>query len=147
MRKMLLASILMCISSQLFAYCEGGYPNISLANEIAKADFIIIGKVTSRRIVVDPKEDPQGYEAELFQIKVNSILNGNPKQNIIKPYLTVYNNNDSSRFVMDVGETYLLFVYDGMDGRWVNSCGNSDTYKESAEKINTIKKLVGAKHT
>jgi len=134
---------LLLYSTQLYAYCEGGkYPNISVSKEIKECEFIVIGKVVSRHIVVDPIEDPEGYEAEIFHIEVESILNGHPQDSMIKPYLAVYNGNDSGRFIMHVGEKYLLFVYSGNDGFWINSCGNSDTYTRGKETINEIKKLL-----
>jgi hypothetical protein len=118
------------------------YPNVSIEKEIRESDFIVVGKVSSRRIVVDVEDDPQGYAAELFQVEVESILSGDPDIHTIHPYPTIYSSNDTSRFPFDLGETYLLFVSDGQDGRWVNTCGNSDTYKLSQKTIEIIKKTV-----
>lgn len=140
--KILMVIGLLLYSTQLFAYCEGGYPNISVSDEIKKCEFIVIGTVVSRHIVVDPVEDPEGYEAEIFHVEVENILSGNPKDYLIKPYLSLYNYNASSRFPMTVGEKYILFVYSGNDGFWINSCGNSDTYNEAKETINEIKKII-----
>jgi hypothetical protein len=140
--KILMVMVLLLYSRQLYAYCEGGYPNISVSDEIKKCEFIVIGTVVSRYIVVDPIEDPEGYEAEIFHIEIESILNGTPKDKLIKPYMSVYNDNDSGRFPMHVGEKYLLFVYSDRDGLWINSCGNSATYNRGRETINEIKKIL-----
>jgi hypothetical protein len=140
--KILMVMALLLYSEQLYAYCEGGYPNVSVSDEIKKCEFIVIGTVVSRYIVVDPIENPEGYEAEIFHIEIESILNGTPKDNLIKPYLSLYNFNASSRFPMTVGEKYILFVYAGNDGFWINSCGNSDTYNSGKEIINEIKKIL-----
>lgn len=146
MRKIIIFIVLLGFSSQLFAYCDGGYPNVTVADEIKETNFIVIGKVTSRKIIVDPIEDPEGYEAELFQVKVESVLYGTPPEYVIKGYLTLHNANTSSRFNMDIGESYLMFVSDYMDGFFINSCGNSGTVTERKEIIKTIQKIVGDKH-
>ena len=140
-KRFLLITVFLCISGQLYAYCEGGkYPNISVAEEIMESKFIIVGKVTSRRIVVDPESDPEGYEAEIFQVSIESVLHGHPPKYVMRQYLSLFNSNDSSRFPMIVGEKYLLFVSSGSDGFWINSCGNSDNFNDSREKISIIKK-------
>lgn len=127
----------------LYAYCEGGkYPNISVSDEIKQCEFIIVGTVTARNIVVDPIKDPEGYEAEIFHVNVEEILHGHPRQGLIKPYLSVYNANGSSRFPMNVGERYLLFVYSGNHGFWINICGNSSTYENGRKRIDELRKTI-----
>ena len=139
--RFLLIAILLCISGQLYAYCEGGkYPNISVAEEIKESKFVVVGKVTSRRIVVDSESDPEGYEAEIFQVSVESVLRGRPPKYVMGQYLSLFNFNASSRFPMAVGEKYLLFVSSGSDGFWINSCGNSAEFADSQETIRLIKK-------
>ncbi len=145
MKTIIIALIALLIySAPLHAYCEGGkYQNISVSEEIKKCDFIIIGTVVSRKIVVDPVEDPIGYEAEIFDVEVESILYGTPKEKLTKPSLSVYNENTSARYPMIVGEKYLLFVYLDNVGFWINSCGNSTLYKKSEEPIAEIKRNIG----
>ena len=143
----ILLVMVLVYSGQLYAYCDGGmYPNISIAEEIEKSEFVVIGMVVSRHIVVDPVEDPEGYEAEIFRIRIETVLKGEPRPPLIKPYLSVYNVNTSARFPMDVGKKYILFVYLGRDGFWVNSCGNSTTYREGADTIKTVARIVGGKN-
>jgi hypothetical protein len=140
--KILMVIGLLFYTTQLYAWCEGGYPNISVKEELNKCKFIVIGTVVKRYIVVDPIEDPEGYEAEIFHVEIESVLQGNPQK---KPYLSVYNDNGSSRFVMEVGKKYLLFVYSGIDGFWIDSCGNSDLYKDSKKTIEEIKRHTSEK--
>ena len=146
MKKIIILIALLGFSSKLFAYCDGGYPNITVADEIKEANFVAIGKVTSRKIVVDPIEDPEGYEAELFQVEIENVLYGTPPEYVVKGYLTLYNVNTSSRFNMDVGESYIMFVSEYWDGFYINSCGNSGTVIKSKEVIKTIQKIVGDKN-
>lgn len=146
MRKIIILIAFLGFSSQLFAYCDGGYPNVTVADEIKKTNFIAIGKVISRKIVVDPIEDPEGYEAELFHVEIENVLYGNPPGYVVKGYLALYNENTSSRFNMDVGESYLMFVSESFDGFYIDSCGNSGTVTKSKEIIKSIQKIVGDKH-
>lgn len=145
MRNIIIQITLLGFSSQLFAYCDGGYPNVTVVDEIKKANFVAIGKVTSRKIVVDPTEDPEGYEAELFQVEIGKVLYGTPPGYMVKGYLTLHSINTSSRFNMDVGESYLMFVSESSDGFYINSCGNSGAVIKSKEIIKTIQKIVGDK--
>jgi hypothetical protein len=69
------AIILIFISATAFAWCEN-YPDISIADEMKKSDFVVIGTVTTRLIVVDPIEDPEGYEAEIFKFRIEEVLSG-----------------------------------------------------------------------
>lgn len=139
-KRFLLITVLLFVSGHLYAYCEGGkYPNISVTEEITKSEYIVVGTVTSRRILVDPESDPKGYEAEIFQVKVESVIHGHPPKYVTRQYLTIFNYNDSSRFPMRIGEKYLLFVSSGSDGFWINSCGNSDIFTNSRENLNKIK--------
>jgi hypothetical protein len=141
MNKTLAAIFISIISNSVYAYCDGGYPNISVAEELKKSEFVIIGSTSSRKILVDPIENPQGYEAEIFQVKVERVLSGKPKEYVTKEYLTIYNYNASSRFPMELGKKYLLFVSEGADGYWVNSCGNSNEIEQSQNTVELIKKI------
>lgn len=132
--------ILISISATAFAWCEK-YPDISIAEELKKSDFVVIGTVSSRLIVVDPVEDPEGYEAEIFKFKIEEALSGNPKKEI-----RLYNENNSGRFPMEVGKKYFIFVRTGDDGYWVDSCGNSEEYYKSAKIISEVKKLLKKAH-
>jgi hypothetical protein len=145
MRRIILGAILLGLSGGAGAYCEGGrYPNITIAEELKESDFVIVGRLESRMLVVDPVEDPQGYEAVLYKVKIEQVLHGQPPEYATKMYLTIVNENSSARFPIyekDIGKEYLMFVYSGPDGYWVNSCGNSDELSKSKEKIDQIKGL------
>lgn len=133
---------MLLFARQTHAYCDGGkYPNIAVPDEIKVSQFVVIGTVIARKIVVDPIEDPEGYEAEIFHVKVKQVLYGHPKQGALKPYLAIYNANTSARFLMDMGEKYLLFVSEGADGFFINHCGNSGEVTESKSTMAAIEKF------
>jgi len=132
--------ILIFMSVTAFAWCPN-YPDISIAEELKRSDFVAVGTVISRFIVVDPVEDPEGYEAEIFKFKIEQTLSGNPKKEIF-----LYNENNSGRFPMEVGKKYFIFVSTGKNGYWVDSCGNSDEFKTSSNVIAKVKKLLNKAH-
>lgn len=144
MNKILAAIFISLISNSVYAYCDGGYPNISVAEELKESEFVLIGSTISRKILVDPIEDPKGYEAEIFQVKVERVVSGKPKEYVTKEYLTLYNYNASSRFLMEIGKKYFLFVSEGADGYWINSCGNSSEIEPSQNAVELIKKFNAA---
>ncbi len=127
---------LLLISTNLFAYCDK-YPEISVAQEIERSKFVVIGTVISRMIVVDPLKDPEGYEAEIFKFKIEKTLKGQPGK-----IISLYNVNSSARFPMEVNKKYFLFVDTDEDGYWVNSCGTSKKYQDSAKVMDEVKRLL-----
>jgi hypothetical protein len=145
MRKLTLAILGFFFSGCAFAFCSGGkYPNIGVAEEMRESDFIVIGTLSAMKIVVDPVEDPEGYEAQLFQVKISKILRGTPPKYAMQSYFTVFNVNTSARFPIgpeDLGKQYLLFVRSSPDGYWINSCGNSDELDKSAKNLWMIERL------
>ncbi len=120
------------------AFCEGGYPNIALAREVQESAFVIVGSLMSYRRVVDP-EDPEGYAATLYRVRVDRVLRGRPPAR-----LTIYNENTSARFPFDEpigadkGKRYLMLVRGGPDGYWIDACGHSDEMANSGKTMRAI---------
>jgi hypothetical protein len=132
---------LLAFPVKLLAYCDGGYPNVAVSEEVKEAAFIVVGTVTKRKIVLDPEGDPDGYEAELFSVTVEAVLYGTVPDFVLRDHLAIYNFNASSRYPMNVGDKQVLFVSLGADGNWVNSCGNSSLYSDATRTIKEIEHL------
>lgn len=130
-------SILFCtlfFSNVAWALCSGGYPSVTVGQEVREARFVMIGRPTKLFYVRDIVEDPDGYEATLIQVKVEKILYGKAPAYATRNYITLHNVNTSARFPMDekdYGKPFVLFVSEGPDGYWVNSCGNSGELKRN----------------
>jgi hypothetical protein len=143
MRKLVVAFACLIGANHCFALCTGGYPNVSVAQERKQSDFVIIGQLSDVRNVVDP-QDPQGYDARLFQVKVKKLVSGSPPGYALTEYFTVFNENTSARFPIDerdLGKEYLMFVRSGPDGYWIDSCGNSDELSRSQQKLRLVERL------
>jgi hypothetical protein len=146
MRKSLFALACLVAFNDSFARCAGGYPNVSVGQERKQSDFVVIGKLSDVRLVVDPR-DPVGYDALLFQVKISRVVSGSAPGYARNGYFTIFNENTSARFPIyqdDVGKEYLMFVRSGPDGHWLDSCGNSDELGRSDEKLKLVEGLVRA---
>ena len=136
----LLFGAVLAASGQASALCDGGYPNISLTREVHESAFVIVGSLTSYRRVSDP-EDPEGYAATLYRVRVDRVLRGRPPAR-----LTIYNENTSARFPFDEpvgkgkGKRYLMLVHGGPDEYWVDACGHSGELGKRYKTIRAIRK-------
>ena len=103
------------------AYC----PRFQIAPnyEFFKSKFVVIGTVVSEQT----KTDGEGFLASTtYLIKVEKTYRGIPPS-----FLKTYSENDSGRFEMDKGQTYLLFVGAVESHLVVNNCGNSGPRSEA----------------
>ncbi|MBV1776435.1 hypothetical protein KSF73_12025 [Burkholderiaceae bacterium DAT-1] len=142
--RLLAAFLCSVLSTAALAYCDGGYPNLSVRQEVRESAFVVVGTLLSRMLVVDPVADPEGYEATLFQVKIKRILHGKPPAYARRTYFSIYNVNTSARFPIDeqdIGKDYVLFVRTGADGYWVDSCGHSQLHSESAQLIKQLSRI------
>lgn len=127
MRQLLLCLPLVLALSErpAHALCLGGQPDSSAVAEYVDAQFVMIARVEEQRLVVDPIEDPEGYEGVLYRVHVEHLYKGQLPSGSRPSFLWLYTPNTSARFGMDLAERYLLFVRSDEEGHWVNSCGNS----------------------
>jgi hypothetical protein len=139
LRRLLLAALL-AAPGLAPAVCIGGYPNISLAREVKESAFVIVGTLTSYARVPDP-EDPEGYVATRYRVRVDQVLRGR-----VPDKLTIYNENSSARFPFDdpppdgAGKAYLMLVRSGPEGYWVDACGHSGEPGKRRKIIRAIRK-------
>jgi hypothetical protein len=82
-----------------FAHCP--VPEIKANGEFFKADFVFTGEVLSQRYV-EHGDDSGWY----YRIRLLKILKGPALKEV-----TVYTEDASNRFPLEVGRDYLLFAY------------------------------------
>jgi len=122
--------------SSAAAYCPR-FP-IRPNSEFFKSKFVVIGTVVSEQT----KNDREGFlESTTYLIRVEKTLRGNPGS-----FLKTYSANDSGRFEMDKGQTYLLFVKPSENHLVVDNCGNSGPRSEALAKsaLEAIAKIAKA---
>jgi hypothetical protein len=113
------------------AVCE--QPNPKVCAEFFKSDAVLIGTVVSQTSVIDDA----GYDGWVYRLRVKEVYRG-PTQDVIE----VYTGNDSARFPLDSGETYLLFTSMSEKRLTFTCCGNSAKLSEADDALRQLKELV-----
>jgi hypothetical protein len=105
-------------SSHATAACYSGHPDVH--SERRDSEFVILGKVVASKDVAS--EDDADYIGQTdYTVALLHAYKGSPGRHI-----KITSVNTSTRFPMDTGKTYLLFVIRATDGSYfVDSCGNS----------------------
>ncbi len=146
MRMKMLAGVLLLLacSGKTWALCEGGYPNLSVAQEARDARLVVIARPQTFELVRDVAEDPDGYVATRIHLAIDAVLRGMPPEPGKAGFLTILNPNTSARFPMDerdAGTSRLLFIREGEDGYWVDSCGHSGKRAARGATIRRLRQL------
>ena len=113
--KRFLARLTICLSfmsaGHVAAACYSGHPNVY--SERRDSTFVILGKVTSSKDVTS-KDDPEIVGQTDYAVAVLHNYRGKPGRSI-----KITAVNTSTRFPMDIGQTYLLFVILDTGGRYL----------------------------
>lgn len=115
----------------------------SLSGEYASSKFVILGRATHSRNISSP-DDPAGYDWTVYDVEVLTVYKGRPSRSI-----KLVSPNTTSRFSMDEGKDYLLFIehstmkeYAGKEllpNDFVDNCGNSGPASEKAVEIQGVR--------
>ncbi|MCC2962030.1 hypothetical protein LK540_16500 [Massilia sp. IC2-278] len=135
-------ALLFPFSGKAWALCEGGHPNLPLVQEMREARFVVIAQPQTFTRVQDLAEDPEGYTATRVRLKVDEVLYGKTPAEVKGGLLDIVEPNTSARFGLDerdAGKPYLLFVYAGEDGHWVNACGHSGELASSRATLRQVR--------
>ena len=96
-----------------------GY-RIPLNEEVSSTKSIAIGKITKKRPFSENLSNPELAIVHIYSVQVTRTLKGQlPKA------INIRVEQDSGRYVMDVGEKHLFFLNQENDYFIVDSCGNS----------------------
>lgn len=112
------------------AACYSGHPTVGAERSDSK--FVISGRAIASRDVMSP-DDPAIVGKTIYDVAVLKTYKGTPGSTI-----SITSVNTSSRFPMNIGQTYLLFVSEYEGEYFVDSCGNSG---EVIEKKSALKEL------
>jgi hypothetical protein len=111
---------------------DGRHPNV--LNEFNSSSNVIVGRVVNSRDESSP-DDPEGIAQTVYSVRNIKAFKGAANNEIV-----ITSENTSSRFAMDVGKDYLLFVksYPGIN--IVDNCGNSGLLIERGDAIDILNK-------
>lgn len=109
-------------------------PDPKVCAEFFRSDAVFVGTVVKE--IALPGED-ESFAGWLYHVRVQRIYRGSATDAI-----EVFTPNDSSRFPLDVGETYLLFanLYGGR--LTIGYCGNSAKLSKAGDAIRQLEKLM-----
>jgi hypothetical protein len=95
------------------------FNDYSVAAEFARSDAVIVAKAVSRYVVKDPKDEDE-YGGTLYSVVIMESLRGS-----LHGRITVYSENSSGRFPLEMDQEYLMFLR--ADGAHLvgDNCGNS----------------------
>ena len=113
--------------------CFSGHP--ALADEFAQT-AVVVARVHSARDVRDDPDDPAGISATLYAVEVTERLHG-----ALARRLELRSDNTSSRFPMEPGRRYLLFVHRAKDQFYVDACGNSAELPQAQAALAEARRL------
>lgn len=124
-----------------FALCvDGRHP--SVAQEFEASKYVIIGMQFGEHVVTS-SDDPEGVAATIYSVNPVERFKGNEAHKI-----EIWSENSSSRFVIEKGKKYLLFIRSDPDGFYVDNCGNSGPLesKNTAKTLMEVRSLTPSKN-
>ncbi len=124
------------IAPNVLAFCES-FPNS--AQEYQRSELVFAGTVLSKEEIPAAGNFIVGTR---YLAQVREIFKGKPEQRV-----SLYSENTTSRFPMDIGQDYLVFASPGVFEElpekelFIDSCGNSGLLNESEKAISIVRKL------
>lgn len=140
MRNLFLLFVLVLAAAPINSTLADCSRRTDAATEFHQSDLVFVGKVTSARQL--SPEPPDGSSlGTSYQLEVIEQFRGEPKHTVL-----VFSENDSGRFEMPVGETFLLFArFDPKTlvgpAYWVYNCGFSGVARASPKTLAMVRKL------
>jgi hypothetical protein len=93
--------------------------------EFLSSAAVVVGHVSGQQDLMEDREDPVGVTATVYQVEVTRSLKG-----AVGKRIQLRSENTSSRFPMERGRDYLLFLNKRVgDAYAIDSCGNSAAIK------------------
>jgi len=131
MKSIALFILLILFTQSAFAVCLEGH--LTVSEEFAKSENVIIGIAKSK---VPINESVNFNEGDNYLVEIEEIYKGN-----LESAITILSENNSGRFPMEIGKSYILFIHQNQGVLQVDNCGNSGLVADSGSVINEIKKI------
>jgi len=112
---------------------------VRVCTEFFHSENVVAAKILSVRKIPDTP-DPNNVEGWFYKIAVDKSYRG-PKI----PNDEIYTGNDESKFTMEVGKSYLLFINKNAQSRPApDACGNSAELSKANDAVAAIEKVIKA---
>jgi hypothetical protein len=119
------------MSSQGYAACV--QESYSIEDEFARSTIVALGTVTSSEAA--PESLPH-YDGINYKVSLTSIYQGKAEASV-----ELFSENSTGRFPMEIGQEYVLFIYESFGRNFVDNCGNSGLAEDKESVIETIRNL------
>lgn len=119
--------------------CLNGYPTV--AREYRESTFVFVGTVIAER-QQPAEQDRRGFlDGTTYTVREDEHFKGPTRKNV-----TLFSENSTSRYPMEVGQRYLVFAYLESGRRYsVNNCGNTEVLSTKSSKLATVRKLASGR--
>ncbi len=100
---------------------------------------MITARVLNAKLVPSAND---GYflDGTIYGVEMRKGYKGNPGD-----ALSVFSENSSGRFPMQIGREYLLFLYRDHGRYQVDNCGNSDELPKSLKKVAEVERIAAGR--
>ena len=138
MSRAICASLALLAAGPAQAVCLTPQP-VRVCTEFFHSENVMVAKVLSVRKIPDTP-DPNNVEGWFYKIAVDKSYRGAKL-----PADEIYTGNDETKFTMEVGKSYLLFVNKNQQSRPApDTCGNSSEISKANDAVAAIDKIVKA---
>jgi len=132
-------AVFLLFASPAFGACRHGYP--SIGREFRSSRAVVIGTVISEREV--PNDATKHIDdGTKYKLKIVKTYRGT-----LPNTFEVLSENNSARFPMEPGKSYLLFVGSYEGTLEVDNCGNSDLLSKAHAVQKKVQSLAAADAT
>jgi hypothetical protein len=138
MSRAICASLALLAAGPAQAVCLAPQP-VRVCTEFFRSENVMVAKILSVRKIPDTP-DPNNVEGWFYKIAVDKSYRG-PKL----PNDEIYTGNDETKFTMEVGKTYLLFLNMNPQSRPApDTCGNSSELSKANDAVAAVDKILKA---
>jgi hypothetical protein len=112
---------------------------VRVCTEFFHSEYVVTAKILSSRKIPDTP-DPNNVEGWFYKVEVTKTYRGGKLPND-----EIYTGNDETKFAMDVGKTYLLFINTNMQSRpQPDTCGNSAELSKAKANVDAVEAILKA---
>ena len=138
MSRAICASLALLAAGPAQAVCLAPQP-VRVCTEFFRSENVMVAKILSVRKIPDTP-DPNNVEGWFYKIAVDKNYRGTKLPND-----EIYTGNDETKFTMEVGKSYLLFINKNPQSRPApDACGNSSEISKANDAVTAIDKIAKA---
>lgn len=118
------------------ALCMPGFDR-SVSTEYWQSEYVMTVQVVAERLVPNPDDaEAGGYLATLYTVQPLKLIKGRRSGPLV-----LVSENNSGRFLMEVGQSYLVFIgrNPGEEDLWVSNCGSSTEMAKAGPVLQRLK--------